>query len=66
MAVAAHSCGRSHILGGTEIAQTLELMKRRSVEVTSWLGLIKVQGYDVAEGGPVSDVVSGLESLGHF
>ena len=35
-------------------------------EVASGLGLIKVQGYGVAEGGPVSNVVPGLESLGHF
>ena len=36
------------------------------MEVASGLGLIKVQGYGVAEGGPVSNVVPGLESLGHF
>ena len=66
MAVTVHLCGRSHILVGMEIAQTLVLMKRRSVEVASGLGLIKVQGYGVAEGGPVSNVVPGLESLGHF
>lgn len=66
MAVSVHSCGRFHVLGGIEIAQTLVLMKRRSVEAASRLGLFEVQGYSVAEGGPVSDVVPGLESLGYF
>lgn len=66
MAVTVYSCGRSHILGGIEIAPTLVLMKRTSVEVASGLGLTNVQGYGVTGAGPVSNVVPGLESLGHF